>query len=184
LDARIARSCAKLLLALALMWFYFAWCELLTDWYGGTPDERSVLNLFMFGPSFGLFVVATICELLVPLVVLVWNRARSSPRMITAVAGVVVLGNFVDRLRLFVPAWTVAAPPATEHLPETLPPVPLPDLAAALACVGMLALTGLVVAVAVRAVSPVSDWEAKAVERLTPERPVLRTKTVVVARPS
>src|SRR5206468_188450 len=46
LDARIARSCAKLLLALSLLWFYLVWCELLTYWYGRTPDEQRLLALF------------------------------------------------------------------------------------------------------------------------------------------
>jgi molybdopterin-containing oxidoreductase family membrane subunit len=184
LDARIARSCAKLLLALALLWFYFVWCELLTNWYGRTPDEQSVLSLFMFGPGAGLFAVAALCEFAVPLVVLVWNGARSSPTVVTVVALVVVLGSYADRVRLFVPAWTVIAPPAAQHLPDHLPSLPLPDLAVASACIGMLALTTLVIASAVRRVSPVSDWEVNAVERLTPERPVLRTRTVIVARPS
>jgi hypothetical protein len=83
-----------------------------------------------------------------------------------------------------VPAWTVIAPPSAEHLPETLPPIPLPDVAATLACAGVLSLALLLIVVAVQAVSPVSDWEVKAVERLTPERRVLRTRTVVIARPS
>jgi Ni/Fe-hydrogenase subunit HybB-like protein len=184
LDARVSRSCAKLLLSLSLLWFYFVWCELLTNWYGRTPDEQSFLMLFMFGPTSGLFAVATACELLVPLLLLVWSAARSSPRVVTFVAGMVVLGNYVDRLRLYVPAWTVATPTPTEHLPESLPAMPLPDLVIICACAGVLALAALLVVLALRSVSTVSDWEVKAVERLTPERRVLRTRTIIVARPS
>jgi hypothetical protein len=95
LNERISRTCAKLLLALALLWFYFVWCELLTDWYGATPDERSTLELFMFGPGAGLFIAASVCELVVPLAVLIWNPARSSPRVVTLVAAVVVVGNLL-----------------------------------------------------------------------------------------
>jgi hypothetical protein len=40
------------------------------------------------------------------------------------------------------------------------------------------------VVVVSRRFKPVSDWEVKAVDRLTPERRVLRTRTVVIARPS
>ncbi len=128
LDARIARSCSKLLLALSLLWFYLIWCELLTYWYGRTPDEQSLLALFMFGPAASLFVVAVVCELLFPLFVLVWNPARGSTRAITLVAAVVVLGNFVDRFRLYVGAWSVVTPKPVEHLPGTLPPLPLPGV--------------------------------------------------------
>ena len=183
LDARLGRSCAKLLLTLGLLWFYFVWCELLTNWYGRTPDEQSFLSLFMFGPGAGLFFVSVLCEFLVPLLVLMWNGARSSPRMVTTVAAVIILGSFADRLRLYVAAWSVATPTPSEHLPETLPPLPLPTLAEGLACAGLLALAAVVVTLVGRRVTPVSRWEVKAVERLTPERRVLRTRTMVVARP-
>src|SRR5205085_8510858 len=42
-------AAAKLLLALALLWFYLFWSELLTYWYGRTPDEQHLLELLMFG---------------------------------------------------------------------------------------------------------------------------------------
>jgi Ni/Fe-hydrogenase subunit HybB-like protein len=183
LDTRVSRSCAKLLLSLGLLWFYFVWCELLTDWYGRTPDEQSVLALFMFGPGGGLFLVSTLCEFAVPLCVLVWNGARGSPKAVGYVAAVVVLGNLTDRLRLYVGAWSVATPAPTEHLPEALPPLPLPGAIDLLACAGMLALAALVVVLVLQRLKAIPDWEVKAVERLTPERQVLRTRTVIVARP-
>jgi Ni/Fe-hydrogenase subunit HybB-like protein len=184
LDTRLSRSCAKLLLTLGLLWFYFVWCELLTNWYGRTPDEQSFLSLFMFGPGAGLFAVSVACEFLVPLVVLMWNSARDNPSVVTAVAAIVVFGNFVDRLRLYVPAWAVATPSPTDHLPEVLPALPRPGGIEVLACAGVLALAVLVVVTVARRVTPLSRWEVEAVERLTPERRVLRTRTVVVARPT
>jgi hypothetical protein len=183
LDARLSRSCAKLLLSLGLLWFYFVWCELLTQWYGRTPDEQSLLALFMFGPGATLFSIAVVCEFLVPALVLIWNPARGSPAMLTAVAGVVVVGGFVDRLRIFVGAWSVATPTPTEHLPQSLPPLPLPGLAELAACAGGLALAALVMVLALRRFATTSDWEVRGVERLTPERAVLRTRTLVIARP-
>jgi Ni/Fe-hydrogenase subunit HybB-like protein len=184
LDARLSRSCAKLLLSLSLLWFYFVWCELLTEWYGRTPGEQGLLALFMFGPGSTFFAIAVVCEFLAPALVLIWNRARSSPVMLTAVASLVVFGGFIDRLRLFVGAWTVATPTPTDHLSQSLPALPLPGLAELSATAGALALTGLVLLVALRKISPTSGWEVRAVERLTPERPVLRTRTIIVARPS
>ena len=184
LDRRISRTCAKLLLALALLWFYFVWCELLTDWYGATPDERGALGLFMFGPGAGLFLAASVCELVIPMAVLIWNRARSSPRVVTLVAAIVVAGNLVDRVRLYVGAWTVATPTASDHLPDVLPSLPLPGLAEIAATLGPIALSGLLIALVLRRISPVSHWEVKAIERLTPEVQALRTRVTVVARPS
>jgi Ni/Fe-hydrogenase subunit HybB-like protein len=184
LDPRLSRSCSKLLLSLALMWFYFVWCELLTYWYGRTPDEQSLLALFMLGPSGTLFGISAVCEFVVPLVVLVWNASRSNPITLSAVAAIVVIGNLIDRVRLYVPAWTVVTPTPTDHLPDVLPPLPLPGLSELIACVGVLAAVALVLVVAIRSFSAVSQWEVKAIDRLTPERPVLRTRTIVIARPS
>jgi hypothetical protein len=48
----------------------------------------------------------------------------------------------------------------------------------------VVAIAALIVVVAIRSLSAVSLWEVKAVDRLTPERRVLRTRTIVIARPS
>jgi hypothetical protein len=49
---------------------------------------------------------------------------------------------------------------------------------------GALAIAGLILVLVLRKIESTSAWEVRAVERLTPERQVLRTRTVVVARPS
>jgi molybdopterin-containing oxidoreductase family membrane subunit len=99
-------AAGKLLLAFALLWFYFFWCELLTDWYGRTPDEQAILGLLFGGPSLVPFTVAFACMFALPLLVLMWNAARNSPRVVTGVAALIVFGSLVDRLRLYVGAWS------------------------------------------------------------------------------
>jgi hypothetical protein len=178
------QPCAKLLLALGLLWFYFVWCEFLTYWYGRTPDEQSLLALLMFGPGAGLFLVSALGHFLLPLLVLLWHKARTSRRVTTAVAVAVLVGSFVDRLRVYVGAWSVATPLPEEHLPDSLPPLPLPGPPEVAACVGILAAVGLVIVLALRRSGPVARWEVDAVERLMPERRLLRTRVPVVARPS
>ena len=178
------RASAKLLLALALLWFYFVWCELLTYWYGRTPDEQGLLGLFMFGPGAGLFLVAAVCEFVAPVLVLMWAGARAHTGVVAGVAAMVVVGSYVDRLRLYLGAWSVATPRAEEHLPDRLPPLPPPGLPETAACVGTLALVALVLLVVVRRVPSVSAWEIRAVERLVRERRLLRTRVSVVGRPS
>ena len=175
---------AKLLLALALLWFYLQWCELLTDWYGRTPDEQGVLALFMFGPGGGLFAVAVVCEFLAPVLMLIWERARTSAAMTALVAIFVLMGSYVDRIRLYVGAWSVATQRPEEHLPDTLAALPVPTLPEVAACVGALALVGLLMLIAVSRVSPVADWETRALDRLTRDRRLLRTRVSVVARPT
>jgi molybdopterin-containing oxidoreductase family membrane subunit len=175
---------AKLLLAMALLWFYFVWCELLTYWYGRTPDEQSLLGLFMFGPGSGLFLTAAVCEFVVPVLVLIWNAARTNTTVVTTVAAVIVIGNYVDRLRLYVGAWSVATPKLQAHLPDDLPPLPLPGPPEISASLGSFALVALIVLLAARWVPSVATWELKAVQRLVRERRLLRTRVSVVGRPS
>jgi molybdopterin-containing oxidoreductase family membrane subunit len=178
------RACAKLLLALGLLWFYCVWCEFLTYWYGRTPDEQSLLGLFMFGPGAGLFLLSVVGQFLLPVGVLIWNTARTSRRVTTGVAAGVLIGSFADRLRLYVGAWTVATDRPLEHLPDPLPPLSLPGLAEVAACIGILAAVALVVVLVLRRVAPVARWEVEAVARLTPERRLLGARVPVVARPS
>ena len=180
---QLTRTSAKLLLVLALLWFYFVWCELLTYWYGRMPDEQSLLSLFMFGPGFGLFIVAAVCNCFIPAGVLLWYSARGSRKVVTLVAAVVLIGSIVDRLRLFLGAWSVATPTPTDHLPDQLAPLPWPGPLEVVACVGIVALAALVAVAVLSRAGALSKWEVKAVARLTPERPVLRTRTTIVARP-
>ena len=177
-------ACTRLLLALSLLWFYLVWCELLTDWYGRTPDEQGVLSLFMFGPGATLFVVAAACEFVIPLLVLMWKGARDNVALTTAVAVVVLVGSYFDRLRLYVGAWSVATPTPEEHLADNLPLLAGPGLPELAACAGILALSALTVVIAVGRVAPVAAWEVRAVNRLTPARRLLRARVDVVARPS
>jgi molybdopterin-containing oxidoreductase family membrane subunit len=184
IGADVFHAAAKILLALALLWFYLVWCELLTDWYGRTPDEQSVLQLFMFGPGAWLFLVAVVGQFLVPVAVCIWSPARRSIRAVSIVSAVIVIGNFADRLRLYVAAWTVATPTPADHLPDVLPPLPMPGLLELGACLGVLALAALVVVLVLQRVPAVSVWEVKAIQRLTPEWRLLRTRVNVVARAS
>jgi molybdopterin-containing oxidoreductase family membrane subunit len=177
-------SCAKVLLALGMLWFYLVWCELLTNWYGRTPDEQSLLALFMFGPGAPLFLVATVCEFLVPVFVLIWNGPRKSASWTIGVAGVVVIGNLADRLRVYIAAWSVATQVPAEHLPDVLEPLPLPGWLPLLACIGIVAAASLSVWVVLSRVPAVGNWEMQAARRLTPRRSMLRTRVTVVGRPS
>jgi Ni/Fe-hydrogenase subunit HybB-like protein len=157
--AHTLNACARLLLALSLLWFYFVWCELLTYWYGRTPDEQMLLQLFMFGPGSTLFVVTFLGSFAAPVGILIWNAARRSTRAITAAAAAIVVGCFVDRLRLYVSAWSVATPLPTEHLGDTLPPLPAPGAPEVIGVIGALATAALLLALLARRARPVSAWE-------------------------
>lgn len=192
------QAAGKLLLAFALLWFYFWWSEFLTYWYGRTPEERWLLGLFMFGPYLGPFLGAFLLAFLLPTALLVWNPIRNSVAGVAIAAGLTLAGLLFDRVRLFVAAWS--EPPAglghgeQAPAPQRVPPAPAeipslpaplwPDPLDLLIVVGALAAVGLLCLLALRLLPPISLWERRWAERLVVERRVLAAEVEVVARPS
>jgi molybdopterin-containing oxidoreductase family membrane subunit len=172
---------AKMLLALSLLFFYFTWAELLTTWYGRTPEELFLLELLMFGPYLPLFVASFCLNFVLPFALLIWNPIRVSINGPAAVAALVVAGNLVDRLRIYVAAWSVAGP-VGQHL-EHAPSAHLPTLPELLVMLGAPAAVLLLYLLALRLVPPISLWEYRARALLSIERPYLRTEVAVVGKP-
>ena len=181
--ARIPKSalhtCGKLLLALALLWFYFSWSEFLTYWYGRTPAEQDLIALLMGQP---LYVGAALGCCLLPFLILLWNSVRASPAGVTAAAALIVVGTLLDRLRVFVAAWVVAGP--VRERVEAAPALPLPTTADLLVVVGGPALAVLLVALVSRVVRPISAWEEREADILRVQQPYLRTRVSVIGRPT
>ncbi|MGH2356296.1 MAG: hypothetical protein ACRDI2_04860 [Chloroflexota bacterium] len=181
------RAAAKLLLALSLLVFWFIWSEFLTLWYGRMPEERRTLALLMFGPYVLPFVLSLSLNVLCPLVLLIWNPVRESIAGVTLVAGLVVAGNYLDRVRIYVAAWSVAGPVHVGEIPEPLPPLPpaqYPGLLDVLIMLGGPAAVLLLYVLALRLAPPVSLWERNLGRLLRTERPYVKTELAVVAKPS
>jgi hypothetical protein len=175
-------AAAKLLLALALLYFYFTWCELLTYWYGRRPEEVWLLGLLMvrsygvpFLLAFGLCSVA-------PFGLLLWNRVRGSIGGATVAAALVLVGLLFDRVRMYVAAWQVAGP--IGQAPGELPPLRWPGLLDALVLVGLPAAVLLLYLLALRLVPAVSLWEYRQGRLLRVEQQFGRTRVAVIAKPS
>lgn len=175
-------AAGQLLLAFALLYFYFVWCELLTYWYGRMPIEIQLLQLFMFGPVFWLFVLSALLNCVLPVLLLVWSAVRHSVGGVTLVAVLVLAGNLIDRVRLYVTAWSLAgAPDAALRVPAA---IPAPGPADVLVFVGAPAAVLLLYLLTLRLVPSVSRWEWRAASLLRTERRYLRTEVPVVAKPN
>lgn len=177
--------CGRLLLALALVSFWLLWSEFLTYWYGRTPRERWLLDLLMFGPSLGPFLIAVGLGQLLPFVLLIWGPIRRGMTGTALVSALILVGILVDRVRVFGMAWSVAGPVAARDAP--LPPMPLfplPGLLDVLVLAGLPALVLLAYLLLLRAVPELSLWEVRAAERLVVRHTAHEAEVVVVARPS
>jgi molybdopterin-containing oxidoreductase family membrane subunit len=174
----VFHACGKLLLALALLWFYFSWAEFLTYWYGRTPAEQDLIALLM-GRT--LYAGAALGCCVLPFLVLLWNRPRASVTGVTLAAILTLIGTLLDQVRVFVPAWRVAGP-VQEQL-GVLPELSAPSLADLLVLIGAPALVLLLVALVSRGVPPIAVWEEREADLLRAEQPYLRTRVSVVGRP-
>ena len=172
---------SKLLLGLSLLFFYFTWSELLTNWYGRTVDEQFLLELHMFGPYMALFIASFCCNFVFPLALLIWNPIRVSIRGPIFVAAIIFVGNLIDRIRIYVSAFSVAGP-AGVHL-EHAPPTQYPGGLDLVIFVGAIAAVGFLYLLALRLLPPISLWEYKTGLLLKVERPYLKTEVAIVAKP-
>ena len=184
-EASAFHACGVILLVLALIWFWFVWSELLTLWYGRMPHEQWLLGLLMFGPGLAPFIVASGLCFLLPTVLLIWNPIRNSVRGPVVVAALTLLGLLADRVRVFGAAWSVAGPVLPHDAPlPPLPSFPLPGPLDLLILVGMPAAVLLLGLLVLRLLPPLALWELRAVDLLTVEEPLARTRVAVVGKPS
>ncbi len=172
---------SKLMLGLTLLFFYFTWSEFLPYWYGRLPEEERLIDLLMLGSYRGFFLLSFSLCFIVPFLLLIWNPIRRSVTGPTAVALIILIGNFIDRLRIYVASWSVAGP-VGQHM-TVAPPVhwatPL-DLGVVIGAISGMIFLYLV---ALKIVPPISVWEFKAKLLYTVERPYVKTEVAVVAKP-
>jgi hypothetical protein len=175
---------SKPMLATSLLFFYFTWSELIIPWYGRTPREQAILQLLMFGPYLSLFILSFVLNFVLPFFLLIWNPIRVSINGPIFVSAIIVLGNLIDRIRIYVASWSVAGPPNVHAMePDHLPPPYLPALPDLLVLVGVIAAVGAVYLLAMRLVPAVSLWETKYGLLFKVEQPYMRTEVAVVAKP-
>lgn len=93
---------AKLLLAMSMLWTYFTFCEYLTGFYGGEPEELKSILYKVTGQYAPLFWLMVACNFFIPLVLLGFRRFRTIPGILIASIGVLV-GMWLERLIIVVP---------------------------------------------------------------------------------
>jgi len=175
---------AKLLLATSLLFFYFTWDEFVTYWYGRVPEEMALIHLLFFGPYIVLFLTSFACNFILPFLLLIWNPIRVGINGPVRVAAIVLFGNFVDRLRIYVASWSVAGP-VGQHLDwNHVPPFQAPGILDILIVVGMISGVLCLYLLALRRFPPVSLWEYKQAQLLTVEKKYVRLNVAVLAKPN
>ncbi len=150
---------SKPLLAFSLLWFYFWWASFLTFWYGRTPAEVSILQLLFLGPYKFVFMASLILNFLGPLLALMWNPVRRSVWGPTIVSVGILIGTWLNSMRIYASAASVRSEEVFGHYLETVPPMQWPDLADVMLSVGAISASALVFLLAAKIVPVISIWE-------------------------
>lgn len=98
----------KLLFAFSTFWAYVWVSQYLLIWYGNIPEEATHYVLRTQDPWLGLFALNMFVNWVVPFIALLSAKAKRSRRILGAVAGLLLLGRWLDFRLLIVP-------PLVEH---------------------------------------------------------------------
>jgi hypothetical protein len=100
----------KLFFAFCLLWADFFYVQLTVIWYGNIPEETSYVILRTVMPPWNAlaWVVFIVC-FVIPFIVLINRRVKSTPGAMIALCGTVILGIWLEHLLLLGPALNHAA---------------------------------------------------------------------------
>ena len=182
----------RLLLALTLFWFYFFWSGFILFWYGRLPHEQQIIALLAFGdpavenllarPQLWMFVGAIGLSFITAFLLIMWNPVRRSILGPAVVGVVIIVGNFFDRLRIYVNTWSIEQVGGHE-LHEIPTNIGYPGILEVLVFAGMVSAVALMILLASRVVPFVSLWETREALLLRVVRPFGVGHAHIVAKP-
>lgn len=172
----------KLLFALSLLWFWFWFSSFIIFWFGAKPSEEAVLDLLFVGPYLPVFILVFTFAFLVPLWAMIWNPLRKSVWGPVSIACGVLLATLLDRVRVYVAAFSVSESP-DKHQLHAIPEAVWPTLADGLIWVGGISACVLVYMLATRVIPPINVWEQKEVLLYRIHKQFHRTEVQVLGKP-
>ena len=174
----------KLMFALSLLWFWFWFSSFIILWYGKKPSEQAAIDLLMTGPYWPIFLTTFLLCFVVPLLVLMWNKVRKSVLGPTLMACGILIGMLLDRIRLYVGAYSVADHPDKKELAlDAIPPAHTPGFEDIFLILGVLGGSVLVYLLATKVFPIVNIWERKEGSMYEWHKPFHRTEVKVLAKP-
>jgi hypothetical protein len=95
----------KLLLALVMLWAYFAFSQYLIIWSGNLPEEIGWYILRIRGVWGAIVIAIGLLHFAAPFLFLLSRRLKRDPRKLVFIAGLILLMRMVDLLWMLVPAF-------------------------------------------------------------------------------
>jgi hypothetical protein len=100
----------KLLFAFSTFWMYIWFSQFMLIWYGNLPEEGIYYVHRLTGAWAPLFWANVILNWVIPFLVLLPERAKRSETVLLRVAGVVLVGRWLDLYLLIAPSLDGASP--------------------------------------------------------------------------
>jgi hypothetical protein len=93
----------KLMFAFSIFWAYIFVCQYLLIWYGNIPEEITHFLSRTNGGWLPLFVANVLINFVVPFLGLLSVPAKTNPRRLALIAGVILAGRWLDLYILIMP---------------------------------------------------------------------------------
>ena len=102
----------KLIFAFCVFWAYLWFSQYLPIWYGNLPRETIFILARMEGPWLGLTIAFFAFIFVIPFVLLLGQKVKMAPRYLASVAGIILVGLWLERFNGVVPSiWTAGGIP-------------------------------------------------------------------------
>ena len=95
----------KLLLALVMLWAYFAYSQYLIIWSGNLPEEITYYTHRTYGAWGAIIVIIAILHFAAPFLFLLSRELKRSPGKLVIVAGLILVMRLIDLIWMLAPAF-------------------------------------------------------------------------------
>jgi molybdopterin-containing oxidoreductase family membrane subunit len=176
-------SLGRLLFALTLLWVYFFYSSFIVFWYGRSENDIATLDLLIRGPMIYAFIAGALLIWFVPWWILIWNRVRRGTTAMVIGSFIILIGLFLDRVRFFVPAWSVPQDRIHEKWLTEIPETYFPNVFDVLIVIGGISLAAVIVMLMTRVIPVLSVWQVQEFNLLAKPIRYIRGHATLVAKP-
>jgi hypothetical protein len=94
----------KLIFAFSIFWAYLWFSQYLPIWYGNLPRETLFIEQRSQAPWLAVSVVFFACVFILPFLLLLWQKVKMVPTYLASVAGLILVGFWLERFSMVVPS--------------------------------------------------------------------------------
>jgi molybdopterin-containing oxidoreductase family membrane subunit len=176
-------SLGRLLFALTLLWIYFFYSSFIVFWYGRSANDIATLDLLIKGPMIYAFFGGLLLMWFVPWWILIWNKVRRGTGAMVVGSFIILIGLLLDRIRTFVPAWSVPPERIHEKWLTVIPDTYWPTVFDVLIMIGGISMIAVIVMLMTRVIPVLSVWQVQEFNLLSKPIKYIRGHATLVAKP-